>query len=1095
MHQNPNHWSSGSPGSIGGNNNSVRFSPAAPSSIAPMFPLHNSRSGNSSNNPVASYPLIPGIIPGMITTTGSHVLQTSSSQFIQSLPPSQQYHLPPHHHPSLKSGQHQLIVPPAAHQPLMSTSLPNHSQGKPHSSRPSISSSINCGQPRTSSHGKAADAKKLKSNQEMSGQRAAILMLPQQSSIPYNLHHLAPAHHSNMTSYHHQVPLAQQFNPVQIVHRSPEVGGGGMKSQFPAHNLSSFPGNQVCDNNSKNSFNSLSNPHLPFNLVSRNNGNNNQGHPDPSAMISIDGSKKNSRKSDSSSSTSASNELLALNDTSSNNNHNYGIPSTSVSPTNSNHSSHSNSGSGAKSIKKFWVQKYHDTTGNGGTTDVTKGSNDFNKTIPTQLCQISPGTPATIPDGNKKSNVVQETSNKKMPGKKPKTMKSGIKGQKDSSGAASSETATGSESEKSEKVAKKKVKQKNDGDNDGSTSATSDESKKSGTKRPAAAMSGSKKAAAAKKKKVTDSGIGEEETESDSNTVTTPDKSGSIKDTVVDSEMTDVEDDESPTSGGKVNSVKSSEAVVVVKVPAKRGRKPKALKEKEEANGQSKTKPVKSSVKETKKSVRDKFTAEIMSSKSDLPFLQSKSCSDIAPVKSTILTRCRECKMTPHQKKVKEVGPSIFCRFYQFRKLSFHKELRASGFSTPNDAKEEDLKIWIPTTDSEVEKLKQSDAKFLIEFVGEHFCNLVTQERRALELHKGIGPGTNAWKSVVAGVREMCDVCDTTLFNIHWVCSDCGFVVCIDCYKSRLDEESTENSKDGCKSNESSPSSDRGSPKDRDKFNWLLCNSKQIHHQEKLMCTQIIAKSALWQVCLRLHDVKKKYLKSICNCSNDNEVLLKLIQTSSQPSIEFSGNSLNCPDAIKKEHDAPSPLSILADVAINANNNSNVTTNQSDGTKDSDVKAEADGGVDFRTSALRELLSKPAPPSASSKPGKKGKGKKQVLATQLNGVLKHEDSDGDDTKLNYFSRKITPLFTSKNLPPRTCTNEETSKQYTDIPHEWFCDGRLLVLKDTNNDNNINLFEQQWLRHQVMLIDLKNFSVTNQLFCLHSLSWFVNLMIG
>lgn len=29
----------------------------------------------------------------------------------------------------------------------------------------------------------------------------------------------------------------------------------------------------------------------------------------------------------------------------------------------------------------------------------------------------------------------------------------------------------------------------------------------------------------------------------------------------------------------------------------------------------------------------------------------------------------------------------------------------------------------------------------------------------------------------------MCDVCETTLFNFHWTCGKCGFVVCLDCYK------------------------------------------------------------------------------------------------------------------------------------------------------------------------------------------------------------------------------------------------------------------------------------------------------------------------
>lgn len=49
--------------------------------------------------------------------------------------------------------------------------------------------------------------------------------------------------------------------------------------------------------------------------------------------------------------------------------------------------------------------------------------------------------------------------------------------------------------------------------------------------------------------------------------------------------------------------------------------------------------------------------------------------------------------------------------------------------------------------------------------------------------------GKIAWKRAVIGVREMCDTCDTTLFNIHWTCSKCGFVVCLDCYHSKSDEE------------------------------------------------------------------------------------------------------------------------------------------------------------------------------------------------------------------------------------------------------------------------------------------------------------------
>lgn len=52
-----------------------------------------------------------------------------------------------------------------------------------------------------------------------------------------------------------------------------------------------------------------------------------------------------------------------------------------------------------------------------------------------------------------------------------------------------------------------------------------------------------------------------------------------------------------------------------------------------------------------------------------------------------------------------------------------------------------------------------------------------------LTANSGVVDGTVAWKRVIQGVREMCDVCETTLFNYHWACGKCGFVVCIDCYK------------------------------------------------------------------------------------------------------------------------------------------------------------------------------------------------------------------------------------------------------------------------------------------------------------------------
>jgi len=43
-----------------------------------------------------------------------------------------------------------------------------------------------------------------------------------------------------------------------------------------------------------------------------------------------------------------------------------------------------------------------------------------------------------------------------------------------------------------------------------------------------------------------------------------------------------------------------------------------------------------------------------------------------------------------------------------------------------------------------------------------------------------------SWKRSMGGVRELCDVCTTTLFNTHWTCPHCGFTVCVDCYGTAL---------------------------------------------------------------------------------------------------------------------------------------------------------------------------------------------------------------------------------------------------------------------------------------------------------------------
>ena len=63
---------------------------------------------------------------------------------------------------------------------------------------------------------------------------------------------------------------------------------------------------------------------------------------------------------------------------------------------------------------------------------------------------------------------------------------------------------------------------------------------------------------------------------------------------------------------------------------------------------------------------------------------QDLPCWEIAPR----LSKCRECRLTPHQRRRNEqqqTNANIFCRFYAFRRLRYTKnsQIAIAGFSDP----------------------------------------------------------------------------------------------------------------------------------------------------------------------------------------------------------------------------------------------------------------------------------------------------------------------------------------------------------------------------------------------------------------------------
>ncbi|KAL5022479.1 hypothetical protein ScPMuIL_001634 [Solemya velum] len=502
------------------------------------------------------------------------------------------------------------------------------------------------------------------------------------------------------------------------------------------------------------------------------------------------------------------------------------------------------------------------------------------------------------------------------------------------------------------------------------------------------------------------------------------------------------------------------------------------------------------------------------------PFLQEGPCADVTPK----LMKCRECKMTPTQRSKKL--PNIFCRFYAFRRLRYsHKGyLTIAGFSELDDADAEDLAPWMPKYPVMHPELDIETSKYIIAKVGDKFCELVEQEKEA-KSWIGNKDSQIAWKRAVTGIREMCDVCDTTLFNMHWVCHKCGFVVCLDCYKVKVREIKKE----------SGMEEEDDSSFVEEKRHWLTCSSSRTQHEvDKLMLTQIIPKDALWEVGRLIHDMREKWvIPAKCPCGKSNiqpkapkngvnqqlmqrainhltpEKGKKMVNGVGQEHFKvgknkkeiYNDNTSSLNGNIKSSVNAltgytadnTSPLSLLADVASMDSESSRERSESPMVKRKSDTDklglksynpitepvSPCGGGGDGekKTSAcstLRELLTKTAGKVKNLGDGQKKPKQKQVT-NSLDDIIqsvveKQKDSDVQPMKLMHY----VPRYGYRNklvrdTPILIHNLTETSVLYPDVPHSWLCDGRLLRLHDPKHKGNFRIFQEQWKRGQPVLV--------------------------
>lgn len=281
-----------------------------------------------------------------------------------------------------------------------------------------------------------------------------------------------------------------------------------------------------------------------------------------------------------------------------------------------------------------------------------------------------------------------------------------------------------------------------------------------------------------------------------------------------------------------------------------------AAQQKKQAQAAAKSRPRNKSIKVGQSVLKDQSKVRRLKQSGE-SFLQDGSCINVAPH----LHKCRECRLERYRRyrngdedSDEEDDPNVACRFFHFRRLAFTRKgiLRVEGFLSPQQSDSMAMGLWLPTPAVQ-EGLDLDTSKYILANVGDQFCQLVMSEKEAVmmvEPHQKV-----AWKRAVRGVREMCDVCETTLFNIHWVCRKCGFGVCLDCYRLRR----------------SKPREDVEENPDDEVFSWIKCAKGQPHEPQNLMPTQIIPGAALYNIGDMVHAARGKWgIKANCPCTSRN---------------------------------------------------------------------------------------------------------------------------------------------------------------------------------------------------------------------------------
>ncbi|XP_055852325.1 lysine-specific demethylase 3B isoform X1 [Episyrphus balteatus] len=400
------------------------------------------------------------------------------------------------------------------------------------------------------------------------------------------------------------------------------------------------------------------------------------------------------------------------------------------------------------------------------------------------------------------------------------------------------------------------------------------------------------------------------------------------------------------------------------------------------------------------------------------PFLQKIPCLKL----SSKISKCRECRCASIR------SDSVFCRFYDFRRLRYKDKgvLVVDGFSDPNkDPGPSDIETWMlgpPPKDIDLDI-----SRFILMHVGDQFCRIWQDEQTAIAEHMSPDK-TIAWKKVVKGVREICDVCEATLFNFHWTCSKCGFGVCLDCYRDRKNRKikKTDRPAKGC-----------------DEYGWLLCAMRDPHEMAKLMLTQIIPGNALNFLAHRLHQACKLWkIPQKCGCPLSLNTQAEQFASSC---VELADKTIR--DTYLRHYSRECEIKYLNKIKVL--NPEDPADCFAFAEAETQLMGEAQQAGTLSTILSTTLKHLKIKPSANAKP---------TIANHL--------QDDVTKEYNYL---LTNKRTQKLLPQKVMTLRVSRVMFPGIAHDWLCNGKLLRLLDSRDPRNTLMFKEFWKRGQPIMV--------------------------